>query len=147
MKKRVKLTDLGPVTFRWGERETSPLSLIDDWAGHVLRLRSDALDPPAIDKSWGMHDLVAALYIRDAVERSLTAVFDEEHQRVPFALESADELFRTFTFEDVRIPDLIRKIEDESTEHRGWWWLRVPESGPVFEDLLPFGLDEIVGKR
>jgi hypothetical protein len=106
------------------------LDIVDSWARHVLRLAVEAAAPPdPTANTWGAHDYIAALHIRDRLEHALSTT----QPVVELACVAAtDELFRRFT------------VIDESGKLRGcgvdvplepWWWQRVPAEGPVAEDL------------
>jgi hypothetical protein len=109
-----------------GHGRSRPLiELIDGWAGHVIRLRAESLRDVGHDR-WGPHDLVAALYLRDGVERGLSS------KPTPPIVQAVDELYRSFT--DVDEQHLL-KLVDSSAVHLGWWWHRVPRSGQLADEL------------
>lgn len=54
-------------------RSSLLIELIDGWAGHVLGQWDEGHADETAD-AWGVHDLVAALYLRSRVERGLSQV-------------------------------------------------------------------------
>lgn len=116
-----------PIDLGHGRRSTL-LELIEAWAAHVLRLHSDVLEPSPDGDAWGIDDFVAALFLRDQTERGLQASGTPR----PALLEATDRLFLSFTTMDGR--GLVPKVEPAATLTE-WWWLRIPNSGPVADEF------------
>lgn len=117
------------IEFRPGHKLTV-LQLIESWSSHVLRLyleRNETLESVIV---WGMYDLVAALFLRDRLERGLVAAGCTS--RVPAMVRAADELFLSFTTDDEA--GLVSKLEPVAPD-ASWWWRRIPTCGPVAEEL------------
>ena len=104
-------------------RQSLLFELIDGWAGHVARLWDEAHQADSLD-AWGVHDYVAALYLRSKVERGLL----QADIAPPAVLSVADQLFREFTVVDES--GALARIEP-SPNTDGWWWSRIPKLGPV----------------
>ena len=120
-------------------RSSKLLDLIDSWAAHVLRLLREAqpaFETPAL--AWGVHDFVAALYIRDRVQRGILTHSTDLDATLPPTVVISDEVFRSFTAEDDG-EDLKLVFSDIPSEP--WWWQRIPKAGPVLTEL-----QEIVSK-
>ncbi len=134
VKKRMKVDLLKTAEVRislGNGREPSLLELVDGWTGHVLRLyleRETTLT--ASPSAWGVHDFIAALYVRDGVERGLAMLSDEAVHIA--AVDVADELLRSFTALDV--DGLLQRFQPDLPT-QPWWWKRVPALGPVAEEL------------
>jgi len=123
----VMLSDLVSMEVRFGGREMPLLDLVDAWSQHVLRLyseRGESFDSKP--DAWGVWDLGAAYLIRDAVSAALDRAGADE----PSCLVAVDELLKVFTTE--RSPDWRALMNEE--RGAGWWWSRIPSSGPVLAD-------------
>jgi hypothetical protein len=121
-------------TFELGAgRTVSLVELLEGWAAHVVRLRTESL-LPIQDDAWGMHDLVAALFIRDGLERALAGGPVSGSAIVA----AVDDLYRSFTVVDEL--QLMHLIEP-SAKHAGWWWGRIPSSGVVADELRALAND------
>lgn len=130
----MKLTDALEVQVYFGPGPQSLLDLIDAWAGRVLKLLADTA--PDVDAgggaTWTIHDLVGALYLRDAIERGLQDLLRRTAGTAVMATVMAiDELFNTFTLDDVH--GVIHLVDAEAPDSP-WWWGRVPMNGPVADE-------------
>jgi hypothetical protein len=112
------------------------------WAGHVERLKSELRVTVATHpQSWGFHDYIATLLIRDRVERLLPSVPEALRNRVTAFIQRYDDELTSFT-EDDRDELLIRfassggGLTEKEFMASQWWWRRIPQSGPVVEELL-----------
>lgn len=84
----------------------------------------------------GIHDYYAALLVRSQVEEALINVPAKHHSMVRDELTVIDDKFLRFTRIDGN-SDLERFLSftyNETTDD-GWWWQRIPTSGPVCEEL------------
>ena len=68
-------------------------------------------------------------YVEDALERLRPELADKMRQYVA----KTDDLFKSFTAEDSG--ERMGRIAGVELEGRGWWWFRVPTSGPIVQDL------------
>lgn len=117
-------------------RTRSAADLIVGWTAHVNRLHSELYLRPGEDtEAWTAHDYVAALIIRDVVERSLRLLPREVEDHAFTLVTKYDELLRSFTEPD-QTGILQRFAPDEWGS--GWWWQRLPQSGPVRQELEAF---------
>lgn len=110
---------------------TSLASLINSWKAHVSRLVDESTDND-VEEPWGAHDLLAALYLRDFIANSTASIPAMEREESIRRLESTDREFESFTEGDQR--SLVVKFSEESGRV-GWWWTRLPQSGPVRREL------------
>ncbi|GIH01964.1 hypothetical protein Rhe02_00310 [Rhizocola hellebori] len=117
-------------------RSRSVADLVVSWAGHVNRLHAEQyLRPGEDNEAWTAHDYVAALIIRDFVERALRLLPRTAEDHAFTAVTKHDELLRSFTEPDAT-GVLQRFAPDEW--NAGWWWQRLPQSGPVRQELDAF---------
>ena len=132
--KRMRSSELATITIASPEgRTTELLDLVDAWAGHVMRLSVEAhQDSDSLEFPWGVHDFIAALYIRDRVEHGIRQRSLSSNADIPPTVAVADELFRSFTLED-RQGTLQSVAQDAPTDP--WWWRRLPKTGPVIAEL------------
>lgn len=107
------------------------------WRQHVEKIAREtdllARAPEVVrdPQVWGAHDVAAALYIRDRIARLAVG---RNHDAAAFdTVTGADTLFRSITREDEH--DFLGRLIDEDLSDREWWWHRVPESGPIAEEL------------
>jgi hypothetical protein len=124
---RKATVELGP------DRRMDVPSLVGAWAKHVQKIEDD-LDLPDSDRSvWGAHDLIAALTIRNAVERAVALVSTELSSRVAEVLGSVDEQFMSYTEDDPR--SSLEKVDVLPADRDHWWWHRIPQRGPIRRDI------------
>ena len=117
------------------EAEDKPdaLGLARAWTLHVEKLDADRALPYTDRTVWTEHDLAGALFMRDFVEGALARLRPDLAGKVRQYVTPADDLFRSFTADDPG--DRIAKIARIDLTGRGWWWFRVPASGPIVQDL------------
>lgn len=125
----MKLADTAGIFVRFGPAERSLLDLIDGWCGHVMKLYDDASSPA--DDAWTVHDLIASLYLRDAVQAGIDTG-GEEAASIS-AVSAADEVFKSLTMED---PDGLLRRFDPDVRLFPWWWKRLPSHGPIADEIL-----------
>jgi hypothetical protein len=111
------------------------LDLIDSWAYRVVRMfeESSLLDWSSTDDLRTLDDFYAALNERDGVEKVLAQVGSDSCPTV----DAIDALFRAFTFVDEN--DRLRRAApdyfgESVPDPCGWWWSRLPRSGPIAAD-------------
>lgn len=105
----------------------SPLSELDAWISEVLLLRSDAIfnpDSPAAPRRRLDH-LFGAYKARDRLANAA-------HSSDLAAVEAVDALFVSFTSEVGR--DWVDLTGMRHRAGDGWWWDRLPVSGPARDD-------------
>ncbi len=117
-------------------RSRNLADLVVGWAAHVNRLHSEQYLRPGEDhEAWTAHDYVAALIIRDVIERALRLLPREVEDHAFTVVTKHDELLRAFTEPD-HTGVLQRFAPGEWGS--GWWWQRLPQSGPVRQELEAF---------
>jgi hypothetical protein len=103
------------------------------WEAHVNKIDNDRALPWSDRSVWNEFDLVAALILRDYFQEAVDTLPSRLRERVLALVAPVDDRFRGFT-----VPDSgkrIAKIGEIDMTGRGWWWFRVPDSGPITEDL------------
>lgn len=125
-----------PVDIGYG-RTRQLYDLILGWASHVDKLRQEqGSDQSANPVSWNEHDYVAALFIRDFVEKGLSGLDDLLVQAVSGLISKIDMEYMSFTQSGHRI--VLSRVANVDTDARGWWWDRIPQSGPILDRLNRF---------
>jgi hypothetical protein len=95
------------------------------------------LDLPDSDRSvWGAHDLIAADSLRDFIARGLESIPEGESRNFLIALDEADSRFLSYT--EVDELGALPRLDNDESKVRGWWWTRIPCSGPIRRDLDRF---------
>lgn len=107
--------------------------LIDGWRAHVRRFVAELDAAPANRAAWGAHDYIGALHIREALERGLALLQDEDRDDAMRQVAEADRKLRAHTEPD-RSGLLDGFLSPEPTRD-SWWWHRVPSRGPVRYEL------------
>lgn len=118
-----------------GRSRTLP-ALVQGWADHVDRLVAERDLDPDDGSRWSPHDLIAALFLRDFVERGLRGLPEEVAALGRRAVDPVDEAFDAFTVPDPE--GLLRAWLPDEPLGDGWWWHRMPAAGPVAHDLHQF---------
>jgi hypothetical protein len=111
--------------------------LICAWKGHVEKIERDIPLPGSDRTVWGAHDLVAAVNLRSFLQEGLEELDPEIRQRVEHVVDQVDQRFISYT--EIDEFGLLEKLDDRSNSNRGWWWRRIPKTGPVREDIDLFG--------
>lgn len=119
------------------ERMLDAVELAAGWAGRVEKIDRDRALPWTDHTVWNEHDLVGSLFIRDFLQQALDALPAPLRERLASgSVDAADERFRSYTVAD---PDgRLGRVAGIESAGRGWWWRRVPESGPVVQDLARY---------
>jgi len=111
--------------------------LICAWKGHVEKIERDIPLPSSDRTVWGAHDLVAAVNLRSFLQEGLEELNPEIRQRVEHVVDQVDQRFLSYT--EIDEFGLLEKLDGRSNSNRGWWWRRIPKTGPVREDIDLFG--------
>lgn len=115
-------------------RSMSVADLVVGWAAHVTKLSDERNLKPGEDRdAWNGHDYIAALIIRGFVERGLDLIDGECRARATQVVDRIDRVLTSYTEPDTQ--GFVRRfaIDDAGPQ---WWWDRLPQSGPVREELL-----------
>lgn len=118
------------------ERSLSVIELATSWALHVRKIDSDRTMPPDDPARWGPHDLVAALYIRDFLNRCISWLPTELGEKVIDAIRPYDDMYRAITHPDDK--RIMARVAERSVTNKPWWWHRIPDSGPMLKELEEF---------
>ena len=122
----------------WGP--TNAVELAVRWSNSVAKLDDDRTLSWSDHSVWTEHDLVGALYLRDAVETGLDALPEPARAKVAAFVGTVDDRYRSFTVEDPSGRMGVVAVRDLTG--RGWWWFRVPSTGPIVNDLRSYALPE-----
>lgn len=109
-------------------RESSLLELLDEWAGRVLKLEEGAQTASA-DELAGIKEFVAALQVRDRLEKALA---DEAESSVPDLVKAVDALYSAYTLND---DHQVLSRMDDAAPTEPWWWGRIPAGGPLASEF------------
>lgn len=108
---------------------------LDGWASAVLQCRADALsDNDEAGKDRGLDHFFGTVKARDRLEARLGP-------SELYVTSAIDALFCSFTVEVDDDWCLLTGLESLAGD--GWWWSRMPASGPVrveFEGLVSHGV-------
>ena len=113
--------------------EVSAVELARAWERYVKKINDDRALPWEDHSVWTEHDLAGALFMRDYVEDALERLRPELADKMRQYVAKTDDLFKSFTAEDSG--ERMGRITGVELEGRGWWWFRVPTSGPIVQDL------------
>jgi hypothetical protein len=135
-----ELLDLQEITVSLStDRKISLISLVKGWAKHVDRLETEHSSTHASDPcSWTVWDYIAALLLRDRIAETITLISDPLGSKTRAWVEKKpDAKLYSFTQADDSgiFARFASEIAEENLFSKGWWWSRVPVSGPVHEDL------------
>jgi hypothetical protein len=124
-----------PVTVAAGT-ESNAIELAVAWDRHVRKIDSDRALPRTDRQAWTEHDLAGALFLRDRVEHAVDALPAPLALTLRGYLDPADERFRSCTVDDSG--ERMARVAVVDVTGRAWWWFRVPDSGPIAEDLAQY---------
>lgn len=115
-------------------RSRSMYDLLLGWTVHVSRLKAEQGQDLSMNPTlWNEHDYVAALGIRDFVEKGF-AMLDAELDAVAREIVSrADDEYISFTADGDR--DLLMRVAGVDVTSQGWWWNRQPQRGLILENM------------
>ncbi|BDT84909.1 hypothetical protein [Nocardia cyriacigeorgica] len=120
--------------YRLGSTEVTILDLAASWAAHVEKIDTDRPKSMMDRTAWGGYDLLAAMSMRSSFENCLHAFSGPIVSRLMDTIKPFDDRFRSITVPDTK--GLVQSFADEDTSARPWWWHRIPDSGPILEELL-----------
>jgi hypothetical protein len=116
-----------------GADQPDAIGLAVAWARHVEKIDNDRALPWSDRSVWNEHDLAGTMFMRDFVEESFRGLRPELAEKLRRYVAVTDERFRSFTVEDSG--ERMAKIASVDISGKSWWWYRVPDSGPIVEDL------------
>jgi hypothetical protein len=112
-------------------REIVLLDLLQAWGQHVDRIRDE--ENLHAGHGWTAHDLVASLVLRERIAASVGEQPTEIQSAAAEYLSGPDDLFSAISVEDRR--GTVRRFADDVGSTSGWWWSRLPRSGPIRIEL------------
>ncbi|GAA5067214.1 hypothetical protein [Nocardia callitridis] len=115
-----------------GDRR-SALQLADSWAVHVDKIDRDRALSWTDRTVWNEYDFSAAIIIRDYLSDAMRNLVSPLSGKVLEYVANPDERYRAITVGDSGMR--MAAVSRVEVSGRGWWWYRVPDSGPVLEDL------------
>lgn len=107
--------------------------LASAWAGKVRKIDLDRALPWSDRGVWNEHDLAGTLFWRDHLRNCLGQLRLSLRRRLEQFIAETDERFRAITVQDSG--ERMARIASVDISGRSWWWYRVPDSGPIAEDL------------
>jgi hypothetical protein len=116
--------------------ESDAIDLAVAWTLHVRKIDQDRALPWSDRSVWTEHDLAGALFLRDRVENALNNLPSTLTIKLRTYVDTSDSAFRSFTIDDSG--ERMAKIASVDVAGRGWWWFRVPDSGPIAQDLARY---------
>jgi hypothetical protein len=116
--------------------ESDAIDLAVAWTLHVRKIDQDRALPWSDRTVWTEHDLAGALFLRDRVETALNTLPSTLATKLRTYVDTSDAVFRSFTIDDSG--ERMAKIASVDVAGRGWWWFRVPDSGPIAQDLARY---------
>ncbi|MFX0573318.1 hypothetical protein [Nocardia nepalensis] len=120
------------ITLKSGE-ERDAIRLADSWEAHVEKIDRDRNLPWSDRTVWNEYDLNAAYAIRDYLESAINNLPAPLGTKMTSYVSAADDRFMSITVEDSG--KRMAAVANIDITGRGWWWFRVPDSGPIVEDL------------
>jgi hypothetical protein len=118
-------------------RSVGLVALLIAWYQHVVRIESEMGLPDSDRSVWGAHDLIAADSLRDFIARGLEMISEgESRRRFNAALGEVDSRFLSYTEADEL--GALSRLDGDEDRVRGWWWTRIPRSGPIRRELDRF---------
>lgn len=107
--------------------------LLDGWRAHVRRFVAELDAAPADRATWGAHDYIGALHIREALERGLALLQDQDREDAKRQVADTDRDLEAQTEPDPS--GLLNGFLSPESTSDSWWWHRVPSRGPVRDEL------------
>lgn len=121
-----------PIALASGERRDA-IRLADAWTAHVEKIDQDRALPWTDRTVWNEHDLCAALTLRDYLDAAIRVLPAPLAVKVSKYADGPDRRFRMITVDDSG--KRMAAVAGVDPVGREWWWYRVPDSGPILEDL------------
>lgn len=116
------------------DRSRSMYDLLLGWTAHVSKLKAEQGQDLSTNPSlWNEHDYVAALGIRDFVEKGFAMLDDDLDAVAREIVSRADAEYLSFTAEGGR--DLLMRVAGVDVTSQGWWWNRQPQRGLILENM------------
>lgn len=106
------------------------------WASKVRKIDLDRALPRSDRTVWNEHDLAGMMFWRDHLQKCLDQLRPALRARLQRFVANADSQFRSITVDDSG--QRMASIADVTLSGRSWWWHRVPNSGPIAEDLAGY---------
>ena len=132
-----EIAEIGAHPIVLGEStERDAIDMAIAWAAHVEKIDADRALPWEDRSVWTEHDLAAALYIRDFLRDALNKLSASLRDRLQQYVATVDEHFRSYTVDDPA--ERMGRVAHIDLAGREWWWRRVPDSGPIVEDLAHY---------
>ncbi|MEV6426148.1 hypothetical protein [Nocardia australiensis] len=128
----VAIIERSTVRLKSGE-ERNAIQLADSWEAHVEKIDRDRSLPWSDRSVWNEYDLCAAMSVRDYLKSAINTLPEKLSEKMAAYVSEADDVFRSITVDDSG--KRMAAVADSDTSGRGWWWFRVPDSGPITEDL------------
>jgi hypothetical protein len=131
-----------PIRVTRGARPHSGCSMVraSKWTaratGRPARSVRRATRPWTDRTVWNEHDLAGTLFARDFVQDALDQLPPSLRERMARWVAESDERFRSYTVDDPA--GRMAKVARIDLAGRPWWWRRVPDSGPITEDLARY---------
>jgi hypothetical protein len=119
-----------------GDGKPDALGLARAWELHVAKIDDDRALPWDDRSVWNEHDLAGTLFMRDFVEDALARLRPALADKVRAYVDRTDERFRSVTTQDSGLR--MGTVAHVEVAGRGWWWFRVPDSGPILQDLATY---------
>lgn len=123
------------------EKSIPVRDLLDSWAAHVERLDNEKSWSLAESPSaWGAFDYHAALILRDSVEDCMETIEKRYLDVMQSDITPVDNKFLAFTRVDEKgdFKKFLARCDIEPSRSTGWWWQRIPKSGPALEEIRNF---------
>jgi hypothetical protein len=118
------------------QREIDAIELATGWANSVQKIDLDRALPWSDRTVWNEHDLAGTLFTRDRLQQALERLPAPLRDRLTGWVAGVDERFRSYTVDDPA--GRMAKLAEVDLTGRPWWWRRVPDSGPIVEDLIRY---------
>ncbi|MFJ1459614.1 hypothetical protein [Nocardia sp. N2S4-5] len=115
-------------------RSFGVLDLLVSWALHVEKIDSDRFGSAGDRGVWGGYDLVAAYSIRDFLAGCIERLGEPLKDKVLGVVDVYDTRLRSVTVRDDK--RVLGRYVDSDLSAAPWWWHRIPDSGPLLEELL-----------
>ncbi|GIF24273.1 hypothetical protein BJ973_007753 [Actinoplanes tereljensis] len=128
--------DTAEIKARAHARAGDALELAVGWAGRVEKIDRDRALPWSDRTVWNEHDLAGALFLRDFLQDALDDLPPPIRRKLTPFVEASDERFRGYTVDDPA--GRMGTVAEVELGGRAWWWRRVPDSGPIVEDLARY---------